>query len=194
MTPPLATRPRTVASAAMFKPCVLALVLAPLLLGGCASMSESECRVADWGRVGHNDGARGEPERQLAAYTEDCGQSGVVPDAAAYRQGWDVGIQRFCTPASGWQQGLQGRSSKGAVCAGQPGHEGFARALNAGLQVYQTRQRMQSNTQAINRLHKKLESATSDDEKRRIRQQLQDIDREQYRLRGLMGQQQLLAP
>lgn len=172
----------------------LCLLMLTALLGGCASMSESECRVADWGRVGLNDGARGEPERRLADYTEDCGKTGVVPNVQAYRQGWDTGIQRFCTAANGWQQGLQGRADKAQVCATQPGAEAFTRYLNAGLQLHQTQERMRQNTQEIQRLQKKLASAASDDEKRRIRRSLQDIDQDQFRLRMYMGQQQMLAP
>lgn len=172
----------------------LSLLLVSVLLAGCASMSESECQVADWGRVGLNDGARGEPERRLADYTEDCGKTGVVPNAQAYRQGWDAGIKRFCTAANGWQEGLKGHADKTQVCAAQPGAQEFARYLSAGLQVHQTQERMRQNTQESNRLQKKLEAATSDDEKRRIRRTLQDIDQDQFRLRMYMGQQQMLAP
>jgi len=181
-------------STTMFQHRALLLLLLTALLAGCESMSESECKVADWGRVGLNDGARGEPERKLADYTEDCGKTGVVPNALAYRQGWDAGIKRFCTAANGWQEGLSGHADKGQVCATQAGAEVFSRYLNAGLQVHQTQERMRQNTQESNRLQKKLESAANDDERRRIRRTLQDIDQDQFHLRYLMGQQQMLAP
>ena len=113
------------------------------LLAGCASMSESQCKVADWGRVGHADGASGTSEELLANYTKDCAKVGVVPNAQAYRQGWDVGIKKFCTAGNGWRAGLDGHASKAEVCVGQPGHESFSRYLNAGLQVYRTKERMQ---------------------------------------------------
>jgi hypothetical protein len=170
------------------------LMLLPLLLGGCASMTETECKVADWGRVGLADGARGEPERRLATYAEDCAKTGVTPNTRAYRSGWDEGISRFCTPANGWREGLEGHADKAQVCIGQPGYEGFSRYLNAGIQVYRTQQKIRGNTQEINRLQKKLEATGTDDEKRQIRRKLQDIDQDQYHLRALMGQQQLLAP
>ncbi len=172
----------------------ITFTLVAVLLAGCESMSESECKVADWGRVGFNDGARGEQERRIVAYTEDCGKIGVRPNAQAYRQGWDVGIKRFCTPANGWREGLEGHSNKEQVCVGQPGYEVFARYLNAGMQVYRTQQQIHDNTQEINRLQKKLESNASDDEKKHIRRRLQDIDHDQYRLRNLMGQQRMFAP
>lgn len=95
----------------MLKLNALCLLLLTLLFAGCKSMSESECKVADWGGVGLNDGSRGESEPGLANYTEDCGKTGVVPNAQAYRQGWDAGIKRFCTAANGWREGLEGHSN-----------------------------------------------------------------------------------
>ena len=173
---------------------LLLLLLPTLWLAGCKSMSESECKVADWGRVGFNDGAGGEQERRIAAYTEDCGKIGVVPNAQAYRQGWDAGIKHFCTAANGWRQGIEGHASKEQVCVGQPGHAGFVRYLQAGMQVYRTQERIRENTDEINRLQQKLESSASDEEKKQARRRLQDIDRDQYRLRSLLGQQKMLAP
>lgn len=173
---------------------LLLTMLMSCLLAGCASMSESECKVADWGRVGLSDGSRGESDRRLAAYTEDCGKVGVVPNAQAYRQGWDTGIQRYCTAANGWQEGLSGRFDKAQVCNGQAGAEAFSRYLSAGLQVHQTHERMRQNAQESYRLQKRLESATSDDERRHLRRILQDIDQNQFYLRMLMGQQQMWRP
>lgn len=168
--------------------------LLALALAGCASMSESECRVADWGRVGVADGARGESESRLAAYTEDCGKVGVVPNAQSYRQGWDTGIQRFCTAVNGWREGQQGHSGKDAVCQGQPGFAAFSRYLDAGMQVYRTTQQMEQNTRESNRLQKRLETSTSDEEKHRLREDLRELDHQQYRLRQLLTQQQMWGP
>jgi hypothetical protein len=77
--------------------------------------------------VGLNDGARGEPERRLVNYTEDCGKIGITPQPQAYRQGWDAGIQRYCTATNGWRGGLEGQSSKDQVCAGQSNYPAFSR-------------------------------------------------------------------
>ncbi len=173
---------------------VLCLALLLLALAGCESMSESECKVADWGRTGFNDGARGESERRLADYTQDCGKIGIRPNAQAYRQGWDAGIQRFCTAANGWREGVAGHEYQETVCIGQPGFQVFSRYLSDGMQVYHTSQQISSNTQEANRLQKKLESKISDDEKKQIRRQLQDIDRDQYHLRRRLDQQRQMAP
>jgi len=169
-------------------------ILTIALLAGCESMSVSECKVADWSRTGFNDGAAGTAENRIADYTEDCGKSGVVPNANAYRQGWDAGIQRYCTAANGWREGMQGRSGKDAVCQGQPGHEGFARYLEAGLRVYRTHQQIQYNSNEAARLQKALETAAKDEDKKRLREDLRALDHSQYRLRNLLSEQQLMGP
>ena len=110
-------------------------------------MSVSECKVADWGRVGYSDGAAGVGQSRLAAYTEDCRKSGVLPQASAYREVCDTGILRFCTATNGWREGVQGHSGKEAICQGQAGFEGFARYLDAGLKVYRTQEQLQRNIQ-----------------------------------------------
>lgn len=172
----------------------LLLLLGAVTLAGCETMSVPECQVADWGRVGFADGARGESESRLAAHVESCAQAGVRPNAQAYRQGWDAGIQLFCTAPNGWREGLQGNSGRDSVCRGQSGYEVFSRYLSAGLQVYRTNEQMRYNAAQANRLQRLLDESTKDEEKRRLRHQLRDIDREQYRLRDLISQQQLYAP
>ena len=169
-------------------------MLGAVMLAGCDTMTVAECKVADWGRVGFADGARGESESRLAAHTESCAQAGVTPHAQAYRQGWDAGILRFCTAASGWHEGVQGASGKETVCRGQPGYEAFARYLDAGLQVYRTNAAMRHNFAESKRLQKKLEETASDDDKRRLRDELHHMDHEQSRLRQLLSLQQMLAP
>jgi hypothetical protein len=169
-------------------------LMATMLLAGCASMSESECRVADWGRVGFADGARGEGEKRLAAYAEDCGKIGIAPDATAYRRGWDTGIVQFCTAANGWHEGQQGRTGKMAACQGQTGYALFARYFDAGMQVHGTRAQMERNDRETSRLQKRLEASTKDDEKRRLRDELRDLDQQQFHLRNRLAQQQMLGP
>ncbi|MBK6593047.1 MAG: DUF2799 domain-containing protein [Burkholderiales bacterium] len=172
----------------------IVLIVFALLLSGCESMTVSECKVADWSRVGAADGAKGESDRRIADYTEDCGKAGIVPNAKAYRRGWDVGIVQFCTAANGWREGVQGHSSKASVCQGQTGYSAFSRYLEAGLEVYRLNEKIQRNTREIARLQDKLEASKKDDEKKDIRADLRHLDREQFRLRNMLTQQQFLKP
>jgi hypothetical protein len=174
---------------------IAALCATALVLGGCASMSESQCQVADWQRVGFSDGAAGIGETRLAEYVTDCGKIGIAPNAPAYRRGWDEGIVGFCRPANGWREGVMGHAGKEIACRGQPGFERFARNLQAGLQLYRINEQIQQNHQEIYRLQTRLDnSATTDTEKAWIRSTLNQLDLEQHRLRSQYYQQRLLAP
>lgn len=172
----------------------MVLLVAALVLTGCESMSVSECKVADWSRVGAADGAKGESDRRIADYTEDCGKAGIVPNAKAYRRGWDAGIVQFCTPANAWREGTQGHSGKASVCQGQASYAEFSRYLAAGLQVHNTQSQMQRNSRESERLQKRLEESKSDEEKKNLRSDLRQIDREQLRLRNQLTYQQMVAP
>jgi hypothetical protein len=174
----------------------LVALLLPLAIGlaGCESMTVSECKVADWSRVGYTDGSRGESESRIANYTEDCGKAGIVPNAKAYRRGWDSGILQFCTPANAWREGTQGHTSKEDVCRGQPGANTYARYFQAGMRLHRTKEQMQRNSSETARLQKRLEASKSDDERKELRSDLRHIDRDQARLRHLLEEQQMSAP
>lgn len=168
--------------------------IAAVALSGCASMSESQCQVAEWQRVGLNDGASGISESHLADYVKDCAKVGIEPDALAYRKGWDAGIVRFCTPANAWREGTQGHFQADAVCRAQTGYERFAYYLNAGLQWHRTAEQIRANNHEMRRLQSLLDAATQDDDKKQLRLDLQYLDWEQFRLRSQLNQQRLLAP
>jgi hypothetical protein len=170
------------------------LFLCCLTLAGCESMSVSQCQVADWGRVGFNDAAAGVPETRMADYREDCGKVGIQPKQRAYRQGWDAGIGRFCTAANGWREGTLGNSRKAAVCQGQSGFETFAHYLDAGLRVHHTKAKMSKKSEEINRLKKRLDDASSDKEKHKLREELSALNYAQRELDSLLFRQKRQAP
>lgn len=177
------------------------LVLGSLLvlsLSGCESMSPSECKMADWHRRGYADGQRGENQNRIADYAEDCGKIGVQPNPMEYRRGWDSGIVQFCTPQNGWNQGLQGSSYKENACQGQAGNPQYSYYFKIGMDAYRTKGQIEKNNHEINRLQKRLDSvkpdAKADEERRKIREEMRYLDREQYKLRDLLAQQQRYAP
>ena len=96
----------------------LGMLAIAALLGGCASLSEEECRNADWGRLGHQDGAAGYPESRLAEHAEACAKIGIRPMGDIWRAGWDRGVLLYCVPSVGWREGLSGHGYSG-VCRGR---------------------------------------------------------------------------
>jgi hypothetical protein len=163
-------------------------------LGGCASMSESECKTANWSQVGFNDGANGVRPSRIAEYTEDCGKIGIKPDPNAYRAAWDQGIQRYCTPQRGWADGQQGLREKSGVCRGLPLEMHFEQALAMGLQVWDTRQRMSSVESQARTAERELAKETDERKRAAIRSRLRQLDFDMSRLRSTLATQQMWQP
>lgn len=111
---------------------------AVLLLGGCASMSEDQCRNANWEEVGFQDGLRGRSAQRLVAYREDCGKIGVKPDDGRWRIGHLRAIPIYCSPDNAVRAGVEGWAYEG-ICPPEI-EAGFLNRYRAGRMVYEARQ------------------------------------------------------
>ena len=59
---------------------VVFVPLALLLLASCATLSEEECRAADWYQIGVNDGAEGRATDYVESHRRAC--AGLGPAGA----------------------------------------------------------------------------------------------------------------
>jgi len=95
---------------------VLAALAAFASLGGCASLSKSECLNANWEDIGIRDGANGQPEEHLIQHSTACAKVHVVPDRGAYLHGREQGLERFCVPHRAYQIGEYGNGFDVGIC------------------------------------------------------------------------------
>ena len=95
---------------------VLAVFALVASLGGCASLSKSECLNANWEDIGMRDGANGQPEEYLIEHSTACAKVGVAPDRGAWLHGREVGLERFCAPHRAYQLGEGGSSFEVGIC------------------------------------------------------------------------------
>lgn len=157
------------------------LTFVPFLLSGCETMSRDDCAVADWYQTGYKDGGEGRPRGRIEEHARTCGQAGIGVDRVRYLAGHDQGVLYYCTPGNGYRMGREGRTYAD-VC---PPHlaPGFLEPYRYGREIYSSRGRIDSlestRRSREQRLHKMqgLQGAQADDERRRIRNELSDIDR-----------------
>ncbi|HTM59777.1 MAG TPA: DUF2799 domain-containing protein [Burkholderiales bacterium] len=81
---------------------VLLLPILLLLAAGCASMSENECRAANWASLGERDGVSGNRPR-IDQYAYQCGQFSVAASERDYMEGWWVGNAEFVRRADSFE-------------------------------------------------------------------------------------------
>lgn len=151
----------------------LVLGLIGSLLTGCASLSESECRSQDAFSIGHRDGQRGEQRSRLLKHQEACARYQIQLHAPSYQQGYQQGLELYCTPQNGYQQGSQGAVYQG-VCPAEL-EPAFLREYRPAYEHYQLRQRieqLQDEIEQIRLRQYEIESMKLDDALRREHRQL----------------------
>ncbi len=168
-------------------------VAAMAILGGCASMSESECQRADWYRKGEQDGRDGQTRDRVEDHAQACGKVGIQPDEARWQAGWAEGVRRYCRPVNGWQLGLKGEFYRG-VCADQPDGAAFEDYYQSAKRIYDVGQQIDRNYRDMQRLERDLAEAKTDEERKRLRSLLRELDIEQQRLRQRQRMEMLSAP
>lgn len=135
---------------------LLFIALVAVALSGCAGMSEQECLVTDWRAVGFEDGAAGRAETSIANYRQACGQHGVAPDFDQYRSGHAEGVEVYCRPNRGFEEGRRGRRYQN-VCPLDIEPE-FLAAYNEGRQLYQLESSLRTIDNQIAARHRRLEA------------------------------------
>ena len=133
----------------------LPIVLACLaLLSGCSTLSEQECRSADWYQLGIKDGQQGEPANLLDEHKESCTHYGVQPDESKYLAGREAGLKQYCQPENAFRTGMNGEEYKG-VCP-LDRDVTFRRNNAAALEVYNSKNKIADIDRKRDRLRSDL--------------------------------------
>jgi hypothetical protein len=111
------------------------------LLTGCSTLSEKECKTADWESIGYQDGSRGYNAARISEHIDACSEYGIKPDREEYDLGRGRGLQLYCAAESGYRLGRQGGSYSG-VCPIELETD-FLDAYHTGQRLYDYEQDMQ---------------------------------------------------
>jgi len=137
----------------------LAPIALVLVLSGCASLSEEECLSGDWGGIGLRDGASGQvAEGQFARHVKACEKAGVAPDRASWQAGYARGLQSYCTPTKGLDEGLAGRSYRNVCPAGS--EAGFLRGYRIGKSDHDAHQEVRRIESEISQVQSRIAQIT----------------------------------
>ena len=152
-----------------------------LWLAGCATMTPNECKAANWGDVGLRDGLAGAALSVLNDRVKDCAEAQVPVDTPSYLQGRDQGLLQYCRIENAVPLGLNGNSYAGVCPAAMDGE--FRRRYKAGRYVHLARNELRSLESRRGTAEERLRSAANDDDRRRTRDALRDLDADMRRAR-----------
>ena len=160
-------------------------------LTACATMNESECRVADWEMIGLEDGSKGRQTSYIGQHRKACSGYQITPDLDAYLRGHAQGLRQFCTEANGYAQGVRGYENNQLCTANWA--KGFNKGYRDGFKVFKVKSDIYQVSDQINSLRNRLESnsqlirtkeeqiinnATSPQRKRELLDQIKDLTAE----------------
>ena len=157
------------------------LVVSSALLNGCATMTADECKVANWSDVGLRDGVDGAALSRLDDRVKDCAQAKVAVDTARYLQGREQGLLQYCRIENATPLGLSGKRYDGVCPAPIDGE--FRRRLRLGRDVHDARVAARSLEANIGAAEERLRAAPNDEDRRRAREALRDLDSDIRRAR-----------
>jgi hypothetical protein len=164
------------------------VVLAALALGGCATLSERDCRQGNWSDIGFEDGRQGHAENRFSGHVKACAKYGITPDRPAYFSARDEGLHQYCTPENGFEVGRAGGAYEGVcprekpigilVLLGLSGME-FEDAYALGQDVYSAQAALDSVEARIADVDKRLSKREGTPEERETaRRQRDELEHE----------------
>jgi len=131
-----------------------------LVLTGCATMNEDECRTADWKLVGFEDGTAGKPQSTIGVYRKDCAKAGVAPNLDRYQQGYAQGVSQYCVKGNGYRVGVRGGAYYN-VCPKEL-EPAFLTAYRHGQDLYAVRRDIRNMQKTIQQDQSNLEACQQD--------------------------------
>lgn len=150
-----------------------------LTLAGCQTMSPTECKIANWQQMGQQDGSAGRRE-QIADHIDSCRKQQVSVAANAvsqYRQGYQQGLQYYCTPSQVLETALAG-SSNISICPLST-QAALRPAARLGQRVHDAREAVEKLDDEQQKLaHELAQKDTADVRRGEIRRRLRDMDDE----------------
>jgi hypothetical protein len=191
-TAPLYTMPTPLPRTARF----LAPMLLAAFVAGCATPPPIEelCPPTDWHQAGLRDGSRGMAPKPLQEHVAACAKGGVTIDTSDYMPGWNEGIAQFCTGPNGWKQGVQGNQHRAGACTGQPEEAAFTQHMAKGLEVFKLNEQRRANALQLQALNQKHNTNRNPLERRKLQEEMTEIDKKQTLLRRQLATLQMQEP
>lgn len=155
-----------------------------VLLSGCATLNEKECRSANWYQLGIRDGQRGDVADLLEKHREACKKYAVQPEENQYYSGRTEGLKEYCRYNNAFRLGLDGISYKG-TCPNEVDLK-FRRYNDAALEI----SRINSQINDVNGKIAKEERELAKADNHKDRRELNVLNTKRDRLRNELIVQQ----
>lgn len=152
------------------------LAVVAILLAGCATLDESQCKTIDWRDLGARDAYDGQDRSRIESHRSACADFGIQPDRSAYTTGFDDGLRRLCTASRGYAFGVDGKTYRNTCPLELDAY--FQQGLRLGRDARQENLRIGTLQNQLRSAEDKLRKSQDANERSRLRRQIQNFDDE----------------
>lgn len=96
-------------------------------------MSKQDCLQGNWLEAGYKDGSAGRTTSRFPSHVKACAKHGAVANRPTYLTGYEKGVQDYCLPHNGIDEGTRNHDYRG-ICPVEL-ETGFLEHYIAGLQI-----------------------------------------------------------
>ena len=115
-----------------------------------AKFRSSQCKSADWYKIGVKDGQRGYSSKRIKYYQRACRRTDFKPDTKTFEKGRIAGLRAFCTPQNSARAGLAGRGLPSGCPSSRAGQ--VRQAYLLGREVFRLKQEQRITARRIQTL------------------------------------------
>lgn len=158
-------------------------------LAGCETMSAEECAAADWRGLGFSDAASSGASR-FSDRAESCADKGYMADGQSYSAGFADGMVQFCQPPNAFNFARRGGTFSGS-CPAELQYDFYA-AFEDGRRVHDAETELSAARSDISNIESRrdqidrdirdrenaLSQAANDEERNRLRDEIDGMRRE----------------
>ena len=165
----------------IFKKDDLMRLLILLLIAGCASLNEDQCKTGDWKGIGLSDGLEGLTFDHLSRHQKACSEYGISIDSKAYTEGRQEGLKTYCEPQNGYQLGLKGQSYNN-VCTDKAFNENY----KLGKKIHEVQTKITNIDNQIENLEQQMVVSNDQRERSNLHSQIKSLKRDKNRLDNML--------
>jgi len=150
------------------------LIMLALGLNGCASLSKEQCLAGNWSQIGQSDGRQGYKLASLDAHFKACAEHGIRPNPQEYKQGYNKGLNTYCTPTNARHVGEAGNTYH-YVCPADK-EEAFLRQYRYGKELREAQNKIDSARSDLESKEEKLRVEKNASIRTSLRSEIEAID------------------
>ena len=152
----------------------LSLAVCALVLTGCATLNESQCKTINWRDLGARDAYDGQDRGLIESHRTACADYGIQPDRNGYAAGFDEGLRRLCTTNRGYAFGADGRIYRNTCPAELESN--FQQGFRLGSEVRQEANRVATLQTETRNAEELFRRSQDNNERVKLRRQIQTLE------------------